>query len=142
MQTFKINVVPPPANAANEHQATIMITVRGGPDVDLQPIFSQPLGQPAAPFHERNRIGSMGIQIKIIQLRCAGEPVGIDVDQVRLARVRSASLPPNRCMSSAVGTPIATGSVLVKITPCGTIRASPKPRWCQKAIKSASSSRA
>ena len=59
--------MPPPADATNQYHAGVMIAVRCRPNVDLQPIFGQPLGQPSP--HSTSVIASaVGVQIKIIHL--------------------------------------------------------------------------
>ncbi len=80
-------MVPPSTDATNQYQAGIVIAVRCGLDVDLQSIFGQSFGQPHAPFNESDRVGCVRVQIKIIQFGCVGQPVGVDMDQVRLTRL-------------------------------------------------------
>ena len=181
--------MPSPADATNQYHAGVMIAVRGAGRMSISSRSSASPSASPRPHSTSVIASAVGVQIKIIQFGCAGEPVGVDMDQVWLFRARS--MYPGKhegrrndragavqSMAKTLGQrgltraelsgghdhitllqhcgqssaqplhvlggwhSIATGRVLVKITPCGTVRARPKPRWCQKAIKSASSSRA
>ena len=75
-QYAEIHPVPPGSYRSDRDQSLAVITdcrdVRGrGPDIDLQSIFGETIGDPLSPLHNSDGIGDSGVQIKIIQLgRC------------------------------------------------------------------------
>ena len=64
-----------------------MVFAAGGvccpPDVDLQSVVGQFFGQSGAPFDHCHGLWGGGIEIQIIQLLGAGEPVRINMDERR-----------------------------------------------------------
>jgi hypothetical protein len=58
-------------------------TVRVGLDRDLQAVGRQALGQPLAPLDDRDRAGHVRVEIQVVDLADAAEPVGVRVHQRR-----------------------------------------------------------
>ena len=56
-------------------------TVRVGLDRDLQAVGRQAFGQPLAPLDDRDRAGHVRVEIQVVDLADAAEPVGVGVYQ-------------------------------------------------------------
>ena len=50
-------------------------------DPDLEPRLGQPLGDPLAPLDDRDGVVERGVEVEVVELVDAAEPVGVDVHQ-------------------------------------------------------------
>ena len=50
-----------------EHPAGLVLGVQGTPDVDLQPVVGQPLGDASAPFDQGDRVGQGRLQVEVFE---------------------------------------------------------------------------
>ena len=59
----------------------VLVLVLVAHDVDLQPRLGEPLGQPLAPLDDGDGLVERGVEVEVVELGDAAEPVGVDVDQ-------------------------------------------------------------
>jgi hypothetical protein len=59
------------------------LAVRVGLDRDLQAVFRQAFGQPLAPLDHGDRGGHVRVEVQVVYLADAAEPVGVRVHQRR-----------------------------------------------------------
>ncbi len=52
-------------------------------DPHLDPVVGQPLGQPLTPLHHGDGLVQGGVEVEVVELGDAADPVGVDVDQRR-----------------------------------------------------------
>jgi len=72
-----------PSRAVANYPDSPHVTVRIRLDRDLQAVLGQALGQARAPFHHGDRASRVGVQIQVVHLADAAEPVGVRVHQGR-----------------------------------------------------------
>ena len=56
---------------------------QGALDPHLDPVVGQPLGDPLAPLDHGDRLVERGVEVEVVELGDAAEPVGVDVHQRR-----------------------------------------------------------
>ena len=59
------------------------VTVLIGLDRDLQAVLGESLGQPGPPLHHGDGARHVGVQVQVVHLADAAEPVGVGVHQGR-----------------------------------------------------------
>ena len=85
-----LHLVPPRSDRCHQHAARVQVGVlvgvgQGADDPDLQPRLGQPLGDPLSPLDDGDRLVERGVEIEVVELVGAAEPVGVDVHQRRAA---------------------------------------------------------
>src|SRR5690606_9738488 len=79
-------VGPARPHAAQRHGADVVAGL--AVDVDLQAVFGQPLDQALAPLDDRHRLLQRRVEVEVVHLQVAAEPVGVGVDQRRATAER------------------------------------------------------
>ena len=60
----------------------MLVVVGEGPDdPDLEPRLGQSLGDPLAPLDDRDGVVERGVEVEVVELVDAAQPVGVDVHQ-------------------------------------------------------------
>jgi hypothetical protein len=72
-----------PSRAVTIYPHRPHITVLVGLDRDLQAVLGEGFGQAGAPLHHGDRAARIGVQVQVVHLAEAAEPVGVRVHQGR-----------------------------------------------------------
>ena len=87
-----LHLVPARPDRGHQHPARVEVGVarprrRSARMIrDLEPRLREPLGDALAPLHDRHRVVERGVEVEVVELVDAAEPVGVDVHQRRARR--------------------------------------------------------
>jgi hypothetical protein len=85
-----LHLVPPGPDRRHQHPSRVEVGVlvlmgQGPDDPDLETGLRQPLGDPLSPLDDGHGVLERGVEVEVVELVDAAEPIGVDMHQRRSA---------------------------------------------------------